>query len=334
MSFDITVESGTSVRLPTAGKYCDRDIIVTSTSKTDDGWIGDGNTYIWITLSEGRTSPMLGVRVNGTVEIDWGDGTLADILSGTNTSVMQWTPNHEYPSPGDYIIRLTVNDGSMEISGSNEYACILRHSSNSDNRNHSYLNSIRRVEIGNGISKLGSYAFSGCRALASIDIPNHISSAEGGCFRNCSSLRSITIPESMTGIGANAFNSCNSLLSAAFPNLTSIGAYSFSGCYSLSTVVIPKSMTNIVTNLFRGCYSLSTVVIEGSLASIGASAFYDCNGVYRYDFSKCTSVPTLSSYDVFNGIAEDCKICVPAALYDEWIVKTNWTVYADYIVGV
>lgn len=29
--FNITVESGSSVRLPTAGKYCDRDVIVTAT---------------------------------------------------------------------------------------------------------------------------------------------------------------------------------------------------------------------------------------------------------------------------------------------------------------
>lgn len=31
MSHTITVEGGTSVRLPTAGKYCDRDIIITAT---------------------------------------------------------------------------------------------------------------------------------------------------------------------------------------------------------------------------------------------------------------------------------------------------------------
>lgn len=30
MSFEIEVESGSSVRLPTAGKYCDRDIVVTA----------------------------------------------------------------------------------------------------------------------------------------------------------------------------------------------------------------------------------------------------------------------------------------------------------------
>ena len=29
MSHEITVESGTSIKLKTAGKYCDRDIVVT-----------------------------------------------------------------------------------------------------------------------------------------------------------------------------------------------------------------------------------------------------------------------------------------------------------------
>ena len=31
MSFNIIVEGGSSVRLPTAGKYCDRDIVITAT---------------------------------------------------------------------------------------------------------------------------------------------------------------------------------------------------------------------------------------------------------------------------------------------------------------
>ena len=39
MSFNIEVEGGKSVRLPTAGKYCDRDIVVTATGG------GDGGSY-------------------------------------------------------------------------------------------------------------------------------------------------------------------------------------------------------------------------------------------------------------------------------------------------
>lgn len=36
MSFNIEIESGTSVRLPTGGKYCDRDIVVTAIGNTDN----------------------------------------------------------------------------------------------------------------------------------------------------------------------------------------------------------------------------------------------------------------------------------------------------------
>jgi hypothetical protein len=37
MSHNITVEGGTSVRLPTAGKYCDRDIVITATGSGGGG---------------------------------------------------------------------------------------------------------------------------------------------------------------------------------------------------------------------------------------------------------------------------------------------------------
>lgn len=36
MSFNIEVEGGSSVRLPTAGKYCDRDIVITATGGSND----------------------------------------------------------------------------------------------------------------------------------------------------------------------------------------------------------------------------------------------------------------------------------------------------------
>lgn len=42
MSFNIEIEGGTSVRLPTAGKYCDRDIVVTATGGGGDTSIEDG----------------------------------------------------------------------------------------------------------------------------------------------------------------------------------------------------------------------------------------------------------------------------------------------------
>lgn len=42
MSFEIEVQGGSSVRLPTAGKYCDRDIVVTATGGDTEGAYEEG----------------------------------------------------------------------------------------------------------------------------------------------------------------------------------------------------------------------------------------------------------------------------------------------------
>lgn len=42
MRHNITVESGTSIRLPTAGKYCDRDIVITATGGGGDSELPSG----------------------------------------------------------------------------------------------------------------------------------------------------------------------------------------------------------------------------------------------------------------------------------------------------
>lgn len=76
----------------------------------------DGMTRIYIHLEEGRTSPMLGICPNGTVTVDWGDGTDADVLTGTSLTTVQWTPTHHYASHGDYIIRLAI-DGDAQLYG-------------------------------------------------------------------------------------------------------------------------------------------------------------------------------------------------------------------------
>ena len=274
----------------------------------------DGKTRIYIRLEEGRTSPMLGVCPNGTVTVDWGDGTTPDTLTGTSTKTVKWTPNHAYAAPGEYVIKLTVN-GTMSVYGessSNQYGAILRYSSSADQRNHVYQNSVKRVEIGDSVTSIGRYA-----------------------FQNCYSLTSITIPDSVTSIDSSAFYSCYSLASITISNsVTSIGGYAFSACYSLTSIMIPDSVTSIGTYAFQSCYSLASITIPDGVTSIGSSAFKSCFGVAFYDFSNHTAVPTLANTNAFQGIAADCEIRVPASLVNEWKAATNWSTYASHIVGV
>ena len=271
----------------------------------------DGATYVFITLQEGRTSPQLGVCVNGTVTVDWGDGTGNDVLTGTSTTSAKWTQNHAYAAPGNYVIRLTV-DGEMGFTGdSYNRACILRYASGNDNRNVVYQSALRKVKIGNGVTSIAKNA-----------------------FNNCCTLESVVIPDGVTSIGGSAFSTCYSLESVAIPDgVTSIGDSAFYRCYALESVVIPDGVTSIGGSAFSGCTTLASVTMPSSVTRIGSSAFYTCYGVAYYDFTSHVAVPALVDTTVFSGIPDDCVFLIPSALYDEWIAATNWTTYADRCVA-
>lgn len=75
MSYNITVDGGTSVRLPTAGKYCDRDIVVTATG---GGSVNEPSTISGINLHNTETdipnTYMIGDRIieyNGWTATDF-----------------------------------------------------------------------------------------------------------------------------------------------------------------------------------------------------------------------------------------------------------------------
>ena len=271
----------------------------------------DGKTRIYITLQEGRKSPMLGICPNGTVTVDWGDGTTPDTLTGTSLTTVKWTPTHNYAASGDYVITLMV-EGTFGIIGDEEGGSPLRYSSGLDDRNHAYQNAIQRVFLGNGITGLGIYAFS-----------------------NCYSLTQITLPSGVTSIGGNAFGSCYSLTQITLPiGVTNLGDYAFNACSSLAQITLPSGITSISNHAFQYCSSLAQITLLSSVTSIGVQAFSYCYSSAFYDFTACTAVPTLSNKNAFSGIPADCEIRVPAALLDEWKAATNWATYANQIVGV
>ena len=223
----------------------------------------DGKTRLYITLHEGRTSPMLGVCPNGTVTVNWGDGTEPDVLTGTDATVIAWTPNHAYAAPGDYVITLTV-DGEMGLIGQSnnlQRAAILRYASMGDKRNTVYLHAVKQVIIGSGVTSIGKYAFMGCSALASITIPESVTSIGDSAFYGCSTLASIAIPENVTSIGSGAFQNCSALASITIPeNVTSIGGSAFYGCLGMAyynftshTSVPTLSGTNAFYNIVDDC---------------------------------------------------------------------------------
>lgn len=284
----------------------------------------DGKTRIYITLHEGRTSPMLGVCPNGTVTVDWGDGTEPDVLTGTSVSTVQWTPTHNYAAPGDYVISLTVDVEMGVASGNNGYSTLMRHSETSNSLNTVYQNSIKKIELGANVTRIGTHAFRGCRSLEYITIPAYTSQIlTSYALQDCDSLNSITIPNGATNASASALNGCFGLKSVSLPDgVTSIGDSAFSGCSTLARIVLPKSITTIGKYFMYKCTNLERIDIPEGVVETGIYTVSDCTALTSVglpntltelstdSFKNCTSLTHVvvpkSVTTVYGGIFNGC----------------------------
>ena len=287
---EITVDGGTSKRLLTAGKYCDRNITVTATG----GGGGepeppdDGKTRLYITVPANsmpdRDPPRNQVplyiqqSVANGVTIDWGDGSGPETLPGTGNV----NTTHTYQQAGDFVISLDPAEGcTLGLGHGSSSYCVL---GPTNNNGLVYCSMLRWVVIGSrGMTSIRSRAFNNCYSLASVTIPDRVTSIEGSVFSSCYSLVSVTIPD----------------------RVTDIGSYAFNNCYSLASVTIPYRVT-----------------------SISGYAFYYCVGVKEYHLFQ-TTPPSLSNTSAFEGIPSDCIIYVPVGSLEAYQTATNWSTYAD-----
>lgn len=99
---------------------------------------------------------------------------------------------------------------------------------------------------------------------------------------------------------------------------------------NLKEVLIPSNVFQIDTSCFENCKMLEKVFVMGSLSFIGVDAFWGCTEMQELHLESSSAIPTLASSTVFKN--NPCKIIVPDALYDSWIVATNWNVVADQII--
>ena len=161
--------------------------------------------------------------------------------------------------------------------------------------------SVKQVIIGDGVTTIGDWAFSYCRALTSITIPN-----------------------SVTTIGDNAFESCSSLTSITIPNsVTTIGDYAFSYCRALTSVIISNSVTTIGERTFANCYSLTSVTIPSSVTRIEDGAFSDCGNLKQIT-TEAVTPPYCSRY-AFDGVnRNECKLFVPKNSIDAYKRAYVW----------
>ena len=126
----------------------------------------------------------------------------------------------------------------------------------------------------------------------------------GYAFSGCSDLVSITIGKSVISVGNSAFNSCNKLTKVNISDIAVWCNISFGNNYSnplqnahnlylndvlITDLVIPNSVTSIGNNAFIGCSCLTSVTIPSSVTDIGNNAFMDCAKLTKVNISDITA---------------------------------------------
>lgn len=114
-------------------------------------------------------------------------------------------------------------------------------------------------------------------------------------------------------------------------NITTIKSNAFLGG-ATQKIHISSTVTTIEAGAFRECINVSNgIVIPKGVINIPNECFYNCSKVPYYDFRNHEVVPTLGTNSFYSTL-KTMKIAVPDALYDQWIVATNWVAYASKIV--
>lgn len=170
--------------------------------------------------------------------------------------------------------------------------------------------------------------------LDTSDPSNNITTIEASAF-NGATCENVIIPETVTLIGNSAFSTAN-----------------------IGTMVLPESVTRISDFAFQGAQGVNgvppVIKLNEGLAVIGESAFSSASiageieipstvtaiGAYCFIYNDITTVickpttpPALGS-GAFSSDTAGFTIKVPAASVAAYKAATNWSSYADYIVGV
>lgn len=284
----------------------------------------DGKTRAVIQLEEGRLSPTLGLGLNGTATVDWGDGSEPSVMSGSNLNTFVYS-THNYANSGEYVISIDIT-GNAKIGGAATYTRFLSKNVASAAENMVYANALKAIYLGDNIS-LGLYSFNSCYSLANITIPTTMTSfgSDGdGIFWSCRALTHVIIPNTFTFIGYNVFENCSMLKSIIMPNtLTSIGTGTCKSCYSLKDIIIPSSVTSIGNSAFYDNRTLSSITIPDSVTSIGANVFNNCCGLGTVKFTS-TTPPTISNSNTWSIVPTDCKILVPQGTLETYEAAQNY----------
>ncbi len=297
-------------------------------------------SYILTLRSKGNRPATLMVSSSAGLEYN----TLGNV-GDASSFILRKVELGENMSIGSYAFHSMSNLESVTIpknataTGSNAYwGCI----------------SLKHMNLSPATSTLSISSFFGCASLKTITIASGLTSIANNVFLSAglqhlrltdkvttnslsrTEIEEILLSDKFTAVSASMFDSCTRLQYIKLgANITSIGSNAFINCVSLRRVDLNEGLTTIDSSAFNTCISLDKLTFPSTISTIGSQAFNQCSKMRVWDFSLCTSIPTLMHQNAFTlNTQAGKKIIVPDALYEEWIKASNWINLSAFIVKV
>lgn len=206
----------------------------------------DEKTHLYFAVNDGGGLDVelsIGRTGEGTLEIDWGDGT----SSYTTSLTGNLTISHNYATEGIYHCTISLTNGEYELGHSSSSSCLL---------GDAYVDIHKLIAVYVGAkAKLVQNSFAG------------------------TSILKATIPKDSL-LAPSSFAACRALRNFILPNtIDSIDSLTL---YSLENIIIPPSVTTLGSSAFASCENLRKIVVPESVLSIGQYAFSRPYGIRKY----------------------------------------------------
>ena len=182
------------------------------------------------------------------------------------------------------------------------------------------------IALEEGITGIGSNAFSGCVNLQTVSLPASLSSIGNYCFYECEKLNSLELPASLAEIPYYAFAYCRALTDITIPgSVAQIGSNAFSGCIGLKNVVLREGVTTVGYMAFSYCRGLKEITLPSTLTTFEGAAFYNADSIEKVyaasldswlgiQFSDLRATPLSCGGDLYiNGVLLT-DLVIPAAV--------------------
>lgn len=184
----------------------------------------------------------------------------------------------------------------------------------------------------NALTEIGDYAFSGSNLQTATGLSPSVRTIGRNAFEGCK-MTQLTLPDPVASVGVEAFKNCSALTKVVMSSSVNMGNLAFSGCTALKNITAPiwlpgldktqkvsftvsSGVQSIAENAFSGCTGLTGMAIPGSVTSIGVGAFAGCTAL-----TGITIAAGNNYYSDVNGVLYNNDktqlVCYPAGRTDK-----------------